>query len=52
MGGPRAASGLSPAQTGEENTVTQDTDFTGREPTRDEVDHMQGPVLLEFGAAE
>jgi len=23
----------------------------GREPTRDEVDRMEGPVVLEFGAA-
>jgi thioredoxin 1 len=23
----------------------------GREPTRDEVDRMEGPVLLEFGAS-
>jgi thioredoxin 1 len=26
-------------------------DDTGREPTRDEVDRMPGPVLLEFGAS-
>ena len=26
------------------------TPQTGREPTRDEVDRMKGPVLLEFGA--
>jgi thioredoxin 1 len=25
-------------------------DETGREPSRDEIDHMEGPVLLEFGA--
>lgn len=25
-------------------------DTAEREPTRDEVDHMPGPVLLEFGA--
>lgn len=29
--------------------MAQDTEFTGREPTREEVDRMQGPVLLEFG---
>lgn len=23
----------------------------GSEPTRDEIDHLQGPVLLEFGAS-
>jgi hypothetical protein len=27
-----------------------DTSFTGREPTREEVDRMPGPVVLEFGA--
>lgn len=27
------------------------TDDPGREPTRDEVDRMEGPVLLEFGAS-
>jgi hypothetical protein len=25
-------------------------DYAGREPTRAEVDQLQGPVLLEFGA--
>jgi hypothetical protein len=25
-------------------------DQAEREPTRDEVDHLPGPVLLEFGA--
>jgi hypothetical protein len=25
--------------------------FDRREPTREEVDHMPGPVLLEFGAS-
>lgn len=24
--------------------------YDAREPTRDEVDRMEGPVLLEFGA--
>jgi hypothetical protein len=28
-----------------------ESDADGREPTRDEVDRMPGPVLLEFGAA-
>jgi hypothetical protein len=28
-----------------------DVQAEAREPTRDEVDHMPGPVLLEFGAA-
>jgi thioredoxin 1 len=27
------------------------TDDPGPEPTRDEVDHMEGAVLLEFGAS-
>ena len=27
------------------------TDDPGREPTRDEVDHMEGAVLLQFGAS-
>jgi hypothetical protein len=26
-------------------------DFAGREPSREEVDRTQGPVLLEFGAS-
>jgi hypothetical protein len=32
--------------------MTQDTAHTGGEPTREEVDRTQGPVLLEFGAAD
>ena len=27
----------------------QSADFAGREPTREEVDRLQGPVVLEFG---
>jgi hypothetical protein len=27
-----------------------DTGNVGREPTREEVERMRGPVLLEFGA--
>jgi thioredoxin 1 len=31
--------------------MTKDiADFTGREPTRDEIEALPGPVLLEFGA--
>jgi hypothetical protein len=29
--------------------MPEDIDINGREPTRDEVDRMPGPVLLEFG---
>jgi hypothetical protein len=29
--------------------MTPETDFTGREPTRAEIDQLPGPVLLEFG---
>jgi hypothetical protein len=29
--------------------MAHDTEFVGREPTREEVDRMQGLVLLEFG---
>jgi hypothetical protein len=28
-----------------------ESDLTGREPTRDEIDNTSGPVLLEFGAS-
>jgi thioredoxin 1 len=28
-----------------------ETDDTGREPTREEIDRTEGPVLLEFGAS-
>jgi hypothetical protein len=28
-----------------------DTASAGREPTREEVDRMAGPVLVEFGAS-
>jgi len=31
--------------------MTTDASFEGREPTRDEIDHLEGPVLLEFGAS-
>lgn len=27
-----------------------ETEFAGREPTRDEIDRLPGPVVLEFGA--
>lgn len=30
--------------------MTTGSDDAGREPTREEVDRMEGPVLLEFGA--
>jgi hypothetical protein len=30
--------------------MTLEHDDAEHEPTRDEVDHMPGPVLLEFGA--
>jgi thioredoxin 1 len=30
--------------------IKQTAGFEGREPTRDEVDALRGPVLLEFGA--
>jgi thioredoxin 1 len=29
----------------------QASDEIGREPSRDEIDRMEGPVLLEFGAS-
>jgi hypothetical protein len=29
--------------------TTETTDFNDQEPTREEVDHFPGPVLLEFG---
>jgi hypothetical protein len=33
-----------------ENAMRPDTGNVGREPTREEVERMRGPVLLEFGA--
>jgi hypothetical protein len=31
--------------------MTAEPSFAGREPTREEIDHLSGPVLLEFGAS-
>ena len=37
---------------GKEKTImTADIDFGGREPTREEVNGLLGPVVLEFGAS-
>jgi hypothetical protein len=30
--------------------MTRDSDLAGREPSREEIDRMPGPALLEFGA--
>jgi hypothetical protein len=30
--------------------MPQDMSFAGREPTREEINRLEGPVLLEFGA--
>src|SRR6266487_1169847 len=31
--------------------MEQDTTFEAREPTREEIDALRGPVVLEFGAS-